>query len=228
MSTLYTAVGKFEHRSDGGNRYPVILVKGEEHMVDIQEMLLWSSLSWRFWSLPQLRLDYEHKAQEANLSTGRSFDQIVARLLQRGLIASGGGETGEDALYDLLNSLYLIPISCGLFTKTLSFLKLTLCDRLPFRVTRNIFRREPMTVEERRVIDLSKQALLSTAEIIKCVDKDVYDLSSNRKVMETLYDDDTTTCDNIGNLARYFETREPVVQAVANLYLHKQIIFERI
>ena len=228
MNTLYTAVGKFEQRNNNGNRYPVILVNGEEHLVDIQEMILWSSLSWRFWSLPQLQLDYEQKTREADLSMTRSFEQGVARMLQRGLIASGDGETGEDALYDLLNSLYLIPTCCDFFTKMLSFLKLTFCDGLPFRVTRNIFQKPPMTAEEHRVIGLARQALLSTAEIIKCVDKGVYDLSSSQKVMETLYDDDTTTCDNIGSLARCFEIREPVVLAVANLYLHKQLIFERI
>lgn len=228
MNTLYTAVGKFEHRSDVGNRYPVILLNGEEHLVDIQEMILWSSLSWRFWNLPRLRLDYEQKIREAELSPGRSFEQCVTRLLQRGLIASGDGETGEDALYDLLNSLYLIPTCCGFFTKTLSFLKLTFFDGLPFRITRNIFRKESMTAEEHRVVGLARQALLSTAEIIKCVDKGVYDLSSNKRVMETLYDDDTTTCDNIGSLVKCFKSRKSVVQAVANLYLHKQLIFERI
>lgn len=228
MNTLYTAVGKFEQRNNNGNRYPVILVNGEEHLVDIQEMILWSSLSWRFWSLPQLQLDYAQKAREADLSMTRSFEQGVARMLQRGLIASGDGETGEDALYDLLNSLYLIPTCCGFFTKMISFLKLTFCEGLPFRVTRSIFHKPPMTAGEHRVIGLARQALLSTAEIIKCVDKGVYDLSSSRKVMETLYDDDTTTCDNIGSLAKCFENREPVVLAVANLYLHKQLIFERI
>lgn len=228
MNTLYTAVGKFEQRNDGGNRYPVIIVQGGDHRVDIQEMILWSCLSWRFWSLPQLKLGYEQKAHETDLLMGRSFEQCVTRLLQRGLIASGAGATGEEALYDLLNSLYLIPTCCGLFTKTFSFLKLTICDGLPFRVTRNVFHKEPMTEEERRVIGLARQTLLSTAEIIKCVDRGAYDISSNSKVMETLYDDDDTTCDNIGSLARCFGCRVPVVQAIANLYLHKQLIFERI
>lgn len=228
MNTLYTAVGKFELRSDGRNRYPMIIVQGEEHLVDIQEMILWSCLSWRFWSLPQLRLDYEKKANDTDLPTSRSFEQCVARMIQRGLIASGAGVTGEDALYDLLNSLYLIPTCCGLITKVLSFLKLTFYDGLPFRITRNVFHKEPMTAAEQRVIGLARQTLLSTAEIIKCVDRGAYDISSGSKVMEVLYDDDDTTCDNIGSLARCFKSRRPVVQAVANLYLHKQLIFERI
>lgn len=228
MNTLFTAVGKFERRNDDSNHYPIILVNGEEHVVDIQEMILWTGLSWRIWSKPQIQMDYEQKIKEAELSTGRGFEQCMTRLLQRGLIESGTGETGEDALYDLLNNLYLIPTFCGFYTKAVSFLKLTFCDRLPFRSTRKIFHTEPMTADEHRVIGLAKQALLSTAEIVKCVDKGTYNLSTSQKVMETLYDDDTTTCDNIGSLARQFENCKPVVQAVANLYLHKQIIFERI
>lgn len=228
MNTLYTAVGKFESRSNGGSRYPVILLGSEEYLVDIQEMLLWTALNWRFWSMAQLECDYAQRARESGLSANRSFEQCVSRLLQRGLIASGTGETGEDALYDLLNSLYIIPTCCNLATKLLSFLKLTFCDGLPIRITRRVFYSESLTAGERRVVDLAKQSLLSTAEIIKCVDKGAYDLTTNRKVMDVLYDDDTTTCDNIGVLAKHFENRQPVVLAVANLYLHKQIILERV
>lgn len=46
-------------------------------------------------------------------------------------------------------------------------------------------------------MELSKQALLSTAEVIKCVEKDAYDLSSSTKIMDILYGDNETTSDNI-------------------------------
>jgi hypothetical protein len=46
--------------------------------------------------------------------------------------------------------------------------------------------------------------------------------------MEALYDDDYTTCDNIGYYARLFRKQKPILETVANLYLRKLIIFERI
>ena len=56
----------------------------------------------------------------------------------------------------------------------------------------------------------------------------MYDLSSNEKVMAALYDDDVTTCDNIGSYAKLLGRQRPVLETVANLYLRKMIIFERI
>ena len=40
--------------------------------------------------------------------------------------------------------------------------------------------------------------------------------------------DDTTTSDNIADMVRPFVCCRPVLQAVANLYLRRQIIFERL
>ena len=45
--------------------------------------------------------------------------------------------------------------------------------------------------------------------------------------MAALYDDDFTTCDNIRWEMMQAESREDVTLVVANLYLRKQIFFER-
>ena len=43
IKTLYTAVGRFERRTNGCNRScPIILLGGQEYMVDMQEMVIWS------------------------------------------------------------------------------------------------------------------------------------------------------------------------------------------
>ena len=39
----------------------------------------------------------------------RSWKDCVERLLTRGLLICGKGETEYDALYDLLSSMYIIP-----------------------------------------------------------------------------------------------------------------------
>jgi len=46
--------------------------------------------------------------------------------------------------------------------------------------------------------------------------------------MDALYNDDSTTCDNIIWEMRGTESQASVTLAVANLYLRKQIIFERL
>ena len=48
IKTLYTAVGRFERRTNGCNRScPIILLGGQEYMVDMQEMVIWSMLNWK-------------------------------------------------------------------------------------------------------------------------------------------------------------------------------------
>ena len=53
------------------------------------------------------------------------------------------------------------------------------------------------------------------------------DVSSGEKVLSSLYYDDTTTCYNIAHLMRESPVRDAVVLAVSNLYLRKQIVFQR-
>ena len=77
-------------------------------------------------------------------------------------------------------------------------------------------------------MDLARQALLSTAELIRCVELGVTDVSSDENVMDALYSDADNTSDNMGDLMRGSQNREPVTLSVANLCLRKQIIFERV
>ena len=78
------------------------------------------------------------------------------------------------------------------------------------------------------MLTLSRQALLSTAELVKCVELGISDLPSGQRVVDALYDDADTTSENIQYLMLHADSRAPVTLAVANLCLGKQIIFERV
>ena len=82
--------------------------------------------------------------------------------------------------------------------------------------------------QEAQVMALSRQALLSTAELIKCAELGVRDISTDEKLMDALYNDDDTTSDNIADMMLTAKSREQITAAVANLYLRKQIIFQRV
>lgn len=75
---------------------------------------------------------------------------------------------------------------------------------------------------------LSRQALLSTAELIKCAELGVRDISTDKKLMDAPYDDNDTTSDNIADMMLTAKSRVRVTEEVANLYLRKQIIFQRL
>lgn len=229
MITFYTAVGRYELKKTlDGTQYPVVFVNDREHMLDIQEMILWSSLMWSIKTMPELEKEFYLKEREAHVLGEMNCIDYLNRLEQRGLIVSGHDYVGIDALYNLLSNLYIVPATGSLLTKLAAVVHLTVVKKLPFRVAKNIFTHDKLTANEKQVMHLSKQALLSTAELIKCVELNANNVSSNDKVLELLYSDDATTCDNIGSITRFSEKRQPVLEAVANLYLKKLILFERL
>lgn len=226
--TLYTAVGHFKHVTTRDGAYPVVLVNHQEYRLDPQEMTVWSILNWRLLDPQSVEVFYEPMFRTLMLEERRTLENCLGRLVTRGLVAVGHGETNFEALYDLLGGLYVVPISESLPLRTATFLKMLLLDGVPFARAKQIFRKARLSEGEARVMSLARQALLSTAELIRCVDLGVTDVSSDDKLMDALYSDADATSDNMGDLMRTSQSREPVTRSVARLCLHKQIIFERV
>lgn len=225
--TYYTAVGNFQRRTDGqGRSYPVILVNQEENVVDIQEMAVWTILNWRFLRYEQIEAKYERLSRDLPRSQ-RMLETCLNRLEVRGLIARGTGETDFEALYDLLGELYVVPLSESLPLRLAAFGKLLL-DGVPFSKAKQLFQKDRPNDQEAQVMALSRQTLLSTAELIKCAEAGATDVSTDEKLMAVLIDNNYTTSDSIAFEMLQAEQRVPITIAVANLYLRKQIIFERV
>ena len=149
IKTLYTAVGRFERRTNGCNRScPIILLGGQEYMVDMQEMVIWSMLNWRILRWDDIAQEYEKLATASGYCTERSWEDCTNRLLTRGLLVSGSGETEYDALYDLLGSLSIIPTSGPFFLRLASFVKLTLLAHVPVSAARKLFQKDKRTKYE--------------------------------------------------------------------------------
>ncbi len=197
-------------------------------MVDMQELVIWTSLNWRFLKPSELEAVFQETARQVGGMAERSGQECVHRLMVRGLIVSGSGDTEYDALYDLLGSLFIIPADGNLLYQILSFCRLTVLERISFRAARKLFRKDNRTDKEKQVMGLANQALLSTAEIIKCVENNVRRLPNEESIVERLYSDRETTSDNISSIMRISAVCRPVTLAVANLYLRKQIILERV
>lgn len=224
---LYTAVGHFRRkRNADGQSYPVILVNREEFPVDMQEMTVWTALSWRFLDLDQLEREYDTLAWECGVQPRRTLEDCLYRLVARGLVASGAGDTDFDALYDLLGGLYVTPLSENPLFRLAVFLKLTVLRGVPFSKAQVLLRKERLNEAEAQVMALARQELLSTAELIKCVEMGVEDISTTQKLLDALYDDEDTTSFNMSFKMQSAESRKAVTMAVANLYLRKQIVFQ--
>lgn len=225
--TLYTALGHFRCRNDGGSRrYPVILMDHREFGMDPQEMTLWTALCWRLTDRQCAEDFYEQLSNGMELFPRRSFSDCLDRLVTRGLVAKGSGTTDFDALYDLLGGLYVVPISSSFPLKVVTVLKL-LCNGTAPGSASALFRRDRRTEPERHIMALSRCAPLSTAELVRCAERGVPDTASSLQTLDLLYGDQETTGDNIVSEMRTAAACQSVTAAVANLYLRKQVIFER-
>lgn len=228
MKTLYTAVGIFKLKNQGKNNvYPTVILSGNECKLDVQEMMIWSALNWRITDDKQLHTYYSEQEKKSGVVFSRSYTDTLNRLIVRGLVASGCGENSEEALYDLISGLYIIPLYQSPVIRIISFLRMVFIFKLPYEKAKVLFERDKKNKNERRIMQLAFSAPMSTAEIVKCIDKNIDFILNEDDVVEFLYDDKFTTSENIAESVRGLSSVRTVLTAVSNLYLRRQILFER-
>ena len=226
---LFTAVGSLTRQNKpDGTQIPVIILGGKEYLVDPQELMIWTSLNWRLVRKEEIEKLYQKISAKSGYQPSRSLDSCVNRLLVRGLLICGSGETEYDALYDLLSSMYIMPLSTNPLIQLTTVLKLVVLDRVRFSAASKLLRRDRRTEKETEVMALARQALLSTAEIIRCVEMGIDRLPNSDSIMDTIYSDRETTSDNICELVKAAPCTKEVTAAIANLYLRQQLVFDRI
>ena len=229
MVTFFAAAGRYELRHTPEGQYPVVILREEEHVLDIQEMILWSSAMWSVPAYDELLREFARKEREAHVLGDVSFNGYLKRLMQRGLVVSGRGYTAAEALYALVAKLRVFPLREGLPVKLAAFIHLTFERKLPLAVTKKIFARTQMTPLEQSLFALSEQALLTTEELIRLIDQDVKDISTEAKLLTTLYPGGPPAPEKGVNFDYALSpNRLEVTQAVVNLYLQKRILFEPI
>ncbi len=228
MITFYTAVGSFEGGAGlYGTRRPVLLKAGRKYDVTLPQFVLWSSLLWSIHHYDEIKAIYEKKMAETHIKDSPTFDETLKDMIGRGLIAFGRGYTGVEALYELLATMFLVPIHTPLWERICGFFYLIFIRRLPLRIAARLFGKPPLTSQERNAWNLITQRAMSTAELIRCTELGVSDVSSGAKIVESLYSaGDGVNCSNVNNHSRFSDNRTAVIDAVANLYLKKQILLE--
>ena len=227
MVKLFTAVGRYEVKTDdNGMKKPTVVVNMKEAELQLEEMLLWSCLMWNILTRDEAYELFKKKAEKAGIDSNR-FYPVLDRLQIRHLVVSAEAERGDEALYKLLANLYVIPMTSSFLVKIKAFFRLVFQDHVPVSVAKIVFRRENYTEMEKRVLHLAKQTHLSCAEILKCIEENVTDLSTSEKVLAALYDDDYSTCDNLGWFMRFYDNHKSILEAISTLYLNRNVIFDK-
>ena len=227
MVRLYTAVGRYELRDEGnGVKQPIVTVNMKEAALGIEEMVLWSTLVWNIATKEEAKEQYTKKAERVEVEPSR-FEQVLERLIIRHLVVVAESDRGDEALYKLLANLYVVPMKNGILLKVQAFSRLVFRELVPVSVAKIVFRPERYTAMEKKVLHLAKQTHLSCAEILKCIAEGVTDVSSSEKVLKALYDDDYSTCDNLGWFMRFYDDHRSILEAISTLYLNRNVVFDQ-
>ena len=227
MMKFYTAVGQYRVVSDKyGRRYPVVLKEQKEFCLGIKEMILWASCLWRIHTYDELEKLFYHKESEAHVWGDADFEAYLSRLENRGLIVSGHGITGEEALYDLLTKLHVVPLKTSFFCRAAAFIRLCTIRKMPLSIAKKIFCRPPMTELEKRILKLSEQYRLSTSELIVCFDNGVNTIASEQQLIQALYGSRSPAEVDLKAQAYSSDNRLIVITAIANLYLKQAIVLQ--
>ena len=223
MMTLYTAIGTYKLNPHG---LPTILCGDREYGMTTHELLLWSSLAFRILTYQELKTEFYQKEKDLHILGELGFDHYLNRLKMRGLIVSGQDDTGVDALYALMGHLHVQAVPSGLIVNTITFFKLWLYRKIPFRKAALAFCCDRLEPLEKRVMSLIKYQTLSTAELILYLEKDLKPFKNSRQLMDCLYTDENDDCNTIVTDCRICENRYPVLTAIANLYLKQRVTFQ--
>lgn len=225
MMTFYAAVGRYRIENRDGHKVPYIQKLGKLYPVSIPEFVIWSTLLWEVMSYDELKQQYESLAADFD-SRLPGFDELLNMLLKRKLIVRGLGYTGMDALFNMLSDAFVIPYVISLPRKVWMVLRLWAKGKLGFTDLLRLIKSSGLNSDEDRVIRLVEQTPLSTAEIIRCFDRQIFDVSSPEKVITGIYPDDDSEQCRIANEEKLSKHTRAVLQAVSNLYLGRRIILE--
>lgn len=225
MMTFYAAVGSYKIRMENGYHVPYIQKLGKMHRISVPEFGIWSMLLWEVMTYDEMKEAYERQMRDY-ATTIPDFDSMLDLLLKRKLVMSGVGYTGIDALYNMLSNAFVVPLRFPSTKKLLTALKLLGRGKIHLLDIGTILKCEKLTDNEMRVIGLVEQTPLSTAELIRCFARDIYDVSSAEKVIAGIYPAEEDSQDAIANEETISKHMKDVLEAVSSLYLSRRIIFE--
>lgn len=226
MVTYYTALGRLATREEKGTRIPIVIIDDKEFHLDADELMVWVSVHWNFLNRIDLEREYNRRRDEARIFNDISFEYVVKRLEQRRMIVSATEYLAADALYKLVSELRIRPVRFRVYDRLKSCFHLYFIKGLPLKLCLTAYFGEKITQNERKVLELSENTGVTAAEIIQCAEKNIKSIKDEEDIMAKLYDDPDTTSDTINTVSRFSQLKTDVLQAVANLYLKKKIVFE--
>lgn len=208
------------------NGAPLVVLDGEEKALSQVEFILWTSLHWNVLNKETLKAEFDRRMRKYNLNLDVSFEQTLNRLKTRGLIAGKSDYLAVDALYNLVKDLYVVPLgTVNKFKIVMMFMYMFFIQGVPLYKCREAMCDLNLKELEKQIVCFSKRLKVSGAELIRINDKDLWNIKSEYDIVPLAYEENEDL-DSIGNYTRFSKEKNKVLEAIVNLYLKKQIVFE--
>lgn len=226
MLTLYTAVGTLKFQKNAqGKQIPLVINNGQEYGLSEDELLLWSCLAFQVLQIHELQDAYTLRRLQINPADKPPFHHYLNRLSLRGLIVKGCGLTGVDALYRLFGGLTIFPVEDTFSLRLFGCIRLYLKGTIEKKDFGRYLKKKKCTPMESTILKLARKVPLTTAELVTSIDQRKV-IHTEADVMNQLYTEPETTYQTLVDDVQLHHTQYPVLQAIGNLYLNKQISFQ--
>ena len=207
------------------NGAPLVVSDGEEKALSQVEFILWTSLHWNVLNKESLKTEFDRRMKKYGMYGEMSFEQTLNRLNTRGLIVSKSDYLAVDALYNLVKDLYVVPLgTVNAFKKAMMF-GVMLINGAPFDKCREAMDGFNLSCLEKQIVGFSKRLKVSGSELIRISDKELWNIKSEEGIVPLAYEENEDM-DSLGSYTRFSKDKNKVLEAIVNLYLKKQIVFE--
>ena len=223
MVKYYISIGKLEVH----NKIPMVISCGKENQLTIAEFILWTSLSRNILNKESLESKFNRKLHINRINTDVSFEQTLNRLILRGLVTTGEDYLAVGALYNLVKSLYILPLGkISTIKRYAAFMYFVIFKAVPFNKCRQYLLKQKYSELDNKIITLTKRNEITTAELIKICDNNLWDIKNENEIIDKLYADGVDSR-NIENLSVFSKCQNNILTAVVNLYLNGQLVFDK-
>ena len=208
------------------NGAPLVVLDGEEKALSQIEFILWTSLHWNVLNKESLKTEFDRRMKKYGMYGDVSFEQTLNRLKTRELIVGKSDYLAVDALYNLVKDLYVVPLgTVNKFKRTMMFLYMFFIQGVPLYKCKEAMCDFELKDIEKQIVSFSKRLKVSGAELIRINDKDLWNIKSEDDIVPLAYDEHEDM-NSLGNSTRFSKDKNKVLEAIVNLYLKKQIVFE--
>lgn len=208
------------------NSEPIVVVDGETKALSQVEFILWTSLHWNVMNKESLKAEFERRMRKYRFDLDVSFERTLNGLKEKDLIVSKSDYLAVDALYNLVKDLYVVPLGrVNIFKRALTFVYMYFIKGMPLDKCCAFFENLKVTGLEKQIVTFAKRFKVHAAELIRINDKNLWDIKSEGDIVPLAYEDNEDM-NSLGNFTRFSKDKTKVLEAIVNLYLKKQIIFE--